>query len=105
MTTQEHLAHPGLHQFLRTERSVDELKTALAVILEFKDHESAQEWGAVMFACWSKLEQLEDYLKLMTDTDVESVNDKIAKAMMQAIRDGDPTRPAPVDGSTEESAA
>ena len=49
--------------FLKTKRSKAELRTALAVLLEFKECESAEEWALIMFSAWVKLEQLEEFLK------------------------------------------
>ena len=49
--------------FLKTKRPVEELKIALSVIKEFKNHESAEEWAAISFAAWAKIEQLEEFLK------------------------------------------
>lgn len=48
--------------FLKTKTSKDDLAKALAVIREFKDHESTEEWLARPFACWTMLEMLEEYL-------------------------------------------
>lgn len=48
--------------FLKTNRSKDELRIALEVVREFKECESGQEWAMISFAAWAKLEQLEEYL-------------------------------------------
>lgn len=48
--------------FLKTPRTKDELKTALAVLREFKQCESQEEWLYAPFVAWAKLEQLEEYL-------------------------------------------
>ena len=48
--------------FLKTPRSKDELRVALEVLREFKACESLEEWAAIMFASWAKLEQLEEFL-------------------------------------------
>ncbi len=82
----ELIGRPGLWQFLKTKRSVEELKTALAVIEEFKDCESEREWLALPFAMWTKLEQLEDYLRLVTGEGAEEVKDETAIHLWQAIR-------------------
>lgn len=56
------MASNGIIDFLKSERTPDELKLALEVLREFKECESASEWGVIPFACWSKLEQLEEFL-------------------------------------------
>lgn len=48
--------------FLKTQRSKEELTIALDVLREFKQCESELEWAMVMFATWVKLEQLEEFL-------------------------------------------
>jgi hypothetical protein len=48
--------------FLKTPRSKDELATALAVLRDFKSCESTEEYLAILFVAWSKLEQLEEFL-------------------------------------------
>lgn len=58
---------PGLIGFLKTPRSKDELATALAVILEFKQCESDNEWLFVPFAAWAKLEQLQEFLEHLVE--------------------------------------
>lgn len=52
----------GIIDFLKTERSPDELRAALAVVREFKECESNEEWLMVPFVAWTKLDQLEEYL-------------------------------------------
>ncbi len=49
--------------FLKTERSIEELASALAVIRDFKQCESQEEWLCIPFGAWAKLEQLEEYLE------------------------------------------
>lgn len=49
--------------FLKTKRSKEELSAALEVIKEFKGCESDDEWFAIPFEAWAKLEQLEEYLE------------------------------------------
>lgn len=65
-TARKAKAVPGQRQgvigFLKTKRSEDELRIALDVLREFKAHESVDEWIAIMFSAWAKLEQLEEYL-------------------------------------------
>ena len=48
--------------FLKTPRSKEELKAALDVLREFKECESSEEWLAIPFAAWAKLEQMEEFL-------------------------------------------
>jgi hypothetical protein len=48
--------------FLKTTRPKEELSTALAVLREFKEGESVEEYVAIMFVNWTKLEQLEEFL-------------------------------------------
>ena len=48
--------------FLKTTRSKEELKLALEVLREFKACESQNEWLAIPFAAWAKLEQIEEFL-------------------------------------------
>jgi len=68
----------GLIEFLDTTRSKDELKIALSVIEEFKGKESEVEWASFSFESWQRLEQLQDYLRLLTGIDVKEVNDNTA---------------------------
>lgn len=46
----------AITDFLKTPRSNDELATALAVLREFKACESQEEWLAISFGAWVKLE-------------------------------------------------
>ena len=48
--------------FLKTERSKDELKHALEILREFKGCEIQDEWLMIPFAAWAKLEQMEEFL-------------------------------------------
>ena len=48
--------------FLKTQRSKEELKAALDVLREFKTCESTDEYLAIPFVAWAKLEQLEEFL-------------------------------------------
>jgi hypothetical protein len=48
--------------FLKTTRSKQDLKTALEVLREFKGNESGEEWFAIPFDTWVKLEQFEEFL-------------------------------------------
>jgi hypothetical protein len=69
----------GLLDFLKTKRTKEELKLCLDILKEFKECESQAEWLMCSFSTWVKLEQFEDYLRLLTDTETESVNDEQAK--------------------------
>ena len=53
--------------FLKTKRTQDDLKIALEIIREFKSNESTDEWAEIMFAAWSKLEQLEEFLSHLVE--------------------------------------
>jgi hypothetical protein len=53
--------------FLKTTRTKEELKTTLEVLREFKGNESQEEWLAIPFAAWIKLEQLEEFLAHLVD--------------------------------------
>ena len=48
--------------FLKTQRSKEELVAALAVLREFKNCESQEEWLEIPFMAWTKLEQLEEFI-------------------------------------------
>lgn len=80
--------HPaeGLLRFLETKRPLDELRVTLATIREFKSLESRDEWAETPFIGWLRLEQLEDFLKLLTGDGANEVTDKMAKAYFAAIR-------------------
>ena len=52
----------AITDFLKTERSKEELKTTLDVLHEFKRCESMEEYVGVPFSAWAKLEQLEEFL-------------------------------------------
>ena len=60
--TRESPCSTCITDFLKTKRSKDELRVALDVLREFKACESMEEWAAIMFAAWAKLEQLEEFL-------------------------------------------
>jgi len=53
--------------FLDTQRSKSDLKIALEVLREFKECESKEEWAMIMFAAWTKLEQLEEFLENLVE--------------------------------------
>jgi len=53
----------GIIDFLETGRDIEELRAALAVLEEFKLCESHEEFIAIPFAAWAKLEQLEEFLE------------------------------------------
>lgn len=48
--------------FLKREYTEEELAAALKVLRGFKDCESKEEWLAIPFVAWTKLEQLEEFL-------------------------------------------
>ena len=48
--------------FLDTQRSAEQLTVAVAVVREFKECESPEEWASIPFAAWAKMEQLEEFL-------------------------------------------
>ena len=73
------LSQPGLIRFLETKRSRQDLEAALSVIEEFKQLETTVEYMLQPFSLWVRLEQLEDYLRLLLGKDVEKVNDGIAR--------------------------
>jgi len=62
--------------FLKTTRSKNELKSALEVLREFKGCESQDEWLAISFAAWIKLEQLEEFLAHLVE-DAPLANDTL----------------------------
>jgi hypothetical protein len=53
--------------FLKTQRTRKELRTALEVIREFKKSESREEWLAMPFLGWARLEQLEEFLAYLVE--------------------------------------
>lgn len=53
--------------FLKTSRAKDDLVAALAVLREFRACESQEEWAAIPFAAWTKLEQCEEFLAHLTE--------------------------------------
>jgi len=55
--------------FLKTKRSKKELAIALEVIKEFKACESPEEWLAIPFAAWAKLEQLNEFLEHLVNNE------------------------------------
>lgn len=69
----------GLLEFLKTKRTKEELKLCLDILKEFKGCENEMEWLVCSFESWIKLEQFEDYLRLLTNTETEEVNDDTAK--------------------------
>ena len=60
--TPSSLPEAKITDFLKTKQSVEDLKTALDIIREFKSNESTDEWASIPFAAWAKLEQLEEFL-------------------------------------------
>lgn len=74
-----------LLEFLKTKRTKEELNIVLDVLKEFKYHESQEEWCFCPLKSWEKLEQFEDYLRLLTEREVEEVNDDKAKQYLIAF--------------------
>ena len=81
----------GILTFLNTTRSKEELRTALSVIEEFKASESEAEWFGIMFSAWAKLEQLEDFLRLLTGEGADQVTDQIALDYFAALSEPEQT--------------
>lgn len=79
----------GALRFLLTKRTPEELKTALEILEEFKQQENQAEWYHTPFDCWMKLEQMEDYLRLLTGDGAEDVKDETAKKYL-AHREASP---------------
>ena len=67
----------GILRILKTKTPKHKLNAALDVIEEFKKLESSLEWMEIPFAAWTKLEQLEDALRLMTGRDNDQVTDEV----------------------------
>ncbi len=59
----------GVIDFLKTNKSKDDLKAALAVVRAFKECESREEWLHITFGAWAKLEQLEEFLAHLVEGD------------------------------------
>ncbi len=57
----------GIINFLNTKTPKEDLEITLRVIREFKNNESALEWGAIPFAAWAKFEQLQEYLEFLVE--------------------------------------
>ena len=53
----------AITDFLKTDRSKEELVVALDVLREFKGCESGEEWLSAPFISWVKLEQLQEFLE------------------------------------------
>ncbi len=73
----------GLLDFLKTKRTIEELKLCLDILKEFKSCESYSEFCFSSFESWQRFEQFEDYLKLLTNTDVDEVEDDKAKLFLK----------------------
>lgn len=74
-----------LLEFLKTKRTKEELNIVLDILKEFKGHESTEEWVFCSFESWVKLEQFEDYLRLLTGREIEEVDDDHAKEYLSAL--------------------
>lgn len=68
-----------LLEFLKTKRTKKELNIALDILKEFKNCENLEEWVSCPFYLWTRLEQLEDYLGLLTNRETNKIKDKTAK--------------------------
>lgn len=55
--------------FLKLPINKDSLKTTLDVIKAFKKCESREEWLAIPFSAWAKLEQLEEFLEHLVNNE------------------------------------
>lgn len=75
-----------LLEFLKTKRTKEELNLVLDILKEFKGHESQEEWAFCSFESWVKLEQFEDYLRLLTEREIEEVDDDRAKEHLSALQ-------------------
>ncbi len=67
--------------FLDTKQSKEDLRAALDVLREFKAGENEEEFVAISFAAWTKLEQLQEFLEHL-------VNGKPLKADTVKYRNG-----------------
>lgn len=76
----------GLWRFLLSGRTKGELIIALKILNEFKSNESREEYIGFPFESWKRLDQLQDYLRLLTDTDVGEVKDHIAIMILERNR-------------------
>lgn len=56
------IAMAKITDFLTRDISADDLAAALRVVRAFKRCESSEEWLALPFRAWAKLEQLEEFL-------------------------------------------
>lgn len=74
-----------LLEFLKSKRTKEELNLALDILQEFKKHQSQKEWAFCSFESWVKLEQFEDYLRLLTNRELEEVDDTKAKEYFEAL--------------------
>lgn len=68
--------------FLKTQRPKEELRVALAVLRDFKQCESQEEWLMIPFDAWAKLEQLEEFLAHLVDG--EPLKDDTKRQIEQA---------------------
>jgi hypothetical protein len=91
----------GIIDFLKTNRSEAELRTALEVLREFKKCESAAEWGLCPFQAWVKLEQLEEFLAYLTDKEPMK-DDARAIAVRAGVVDALPGELEGLDADDEE---
>jgi hypothetical protein len=57
----------AITDFLQTNKTKEELATALSVLKEFKNGENNEEFMMIPFLAWSKLEQLEEFLEYLVN--------------------------------------
>jgi hypothetical protein len=79
--------------FLKIDIPMSELQSALKVLRAFKECESTEEWLAVLFIAWSKLEQLEEFLAHRVEGTPLKEDTLEYLAQMQELN-----RPSPVTG-------
>lgn len=75
----------GLLRFLVADIPEDDLRTTLRVLQTFKGFESTQEW-MMPFDLWARLEQLEDYLRIRLNVEVDEVDDERAKEYYENLK-------------------
>ena len=74
----------GMLRFLATDIPECDLQAALRVIEAFKALENDHEFG-MPFSMWVRLEQLQDYLRMLTDPEHKTEDTKAA-AFLRRVR-------------------
>lgn len=74
----------GMLRFLATDLPASDLQAALRVIEAFKALENESEFG-MPFSMWVRLEQLQDYLCMLTDPE-HKTDDTRAAAFLRRVR-------------------